>query len=417
MGSNVDSIRANLKRHEFRIAKTRTPKYRKIDVSDENVELMMKFDDEKANVFKQLTRMGYLVALTRLAVYLKKKSFKKAEKDDLVRFFQKLRETKVKESTIHAYCFKYLNFFQWLYGLKGRHNYPEVIDWFHPKRNNNIKLPDLKITEDDVKKLIEVASNPRDKALVAVCYESAVRCHELLLMRIGDIKFDEFGGATVMVHSNKTDDRPVVLFDSVPYLKMWLQNHPFKDNPEAYLWIDCVYRTRKWNYGKVLCHTGVWSMLKRLSKKAELKAVVRPHLLRVLRLTILSKFVSEMALRRIAGWKNNSTMVEIYCRYNNVMVKEMVYRNVYNIDIDKKKEGVQERIMEGRTCVCGTKNPMENDWCFSCHRPLNKEKIADLEFAKNLVNQILTECWKNPNPRQALPSVIEKFKENISGKV
>ncbi len=100
----------------------------------------------------------------------------------------------------------------------------------------NRKLPEEILTEEDIKKTIDAAQNARDRALVAVLYESGCRAGEFLSMRMKNVSFDRYG-AVIIVHG-KTGYRRIRLVLSSPYLAKWINMQPFKDDPEAWLWIS-----------------------------------------------------------------------------------------------------------------------------------------------------------------------------------
>jgi len=60
------------------------------------------------------------------------------------------------------------------------------------KRKYKITLKDL-LTEEDIKKMINVADNIRNKAFISLLYESGCKIGEMLSIKIKDIIFDEFG--------------------------------------------------------------------------------------------------------------------------------------------------------------------------------------------------------------------------------
>jgi len=65
----------------------------------------------------------------------------------------------------------------------------------------------------------------RDKALVAVSWESHPRPSELRRLTFGDVE-DEGSFMTVNLTGPHGRDRQLVLRGSMPYLKKWLQEHP-----------------------------------------------------------------------------------------------------------------------------------------------------------------------------------------------
>jgi site-specific recombinase XerD len=87
----------------------------------------------------------------------------------------------------------------------------------------------------------------------------------------------------------KTGMRRVRIIFSSPYLATWLENHPFRDNPEAFVWIGIgtVDRNVHLQYGAIRMH------LKRIAEKAGIKKRIHPHLFRHSRSTHLAKHLTE----------------------------------------------------------------------------------------------------------------------------
>lgn len=114
------------------------------------------------------------------------------------------------ELTTQHYKVTLKRFFKWLKGVEGPGIYPDEVSWIRTtvKQSNNT-LPEDILTEDEIRRLSEVATNPRDKALVQVFYESEARACELLTMKIKQVSFDE-NGAVIMVQG-KTGARRIRL--------------------------------------------------------------------------------------------------------------------------------------------------------------------------------------------------------------
>jgi integrase len=96
-------------------------------------------------------------------------------------------------------------FFRW---LRNSEDYPEEVKWIKARvKNSNPKLPEELLTEDEIRRIVSAAENPRDKTLVLVLYETGCRIGELLSLRIKNIQFDEYGALLLL--SGKTGQRRV----------------------------------------------------------------------------------------------------------------------------------------------------------------------------------------------------------------
>ncbi len=131
-------------------------------------------------------------------------------------------------------------FFKVVYG--NNEYYPEAVAWIKSKvsKDEQRKREQLSyeqfLTEDEIKLLIDTANTIQRKAFIAVGYETGARPEELLSIRIKDILFDSKGAKVIL--RGKTVERVTRVIAYVSLLKQWLSVHPFKNDPNAYLWLS-----------------------------------------------------------------------------------------------------------------------------------------------------------------------------------
>jgi len=98
--------------------------------------------------------------------------------------------------------------------------FPIVVKWIKvkmvPKERDMKEL----VTPEDIRKLIEVCHSVRDKALIAVGYDSAARIEELLTLTYENIK-EEKGYYKITV-IGKTGTRTIQLLYSSEFLRQLL---------------------------------------------------------------------------------------------------------------------------------------------------------------------------------------------------
>lgn len=71
--------------------------------------------------------------------------------------------------------------------------------------------------------------------------DMSARPHEILNLKIKDISFklaEEGAQYAEVLVSGKTKSRTLPLIFSIPYIKDWLQDHPFSNNPETWLFVS-----------------------------------------------------------------------------------------------------------------------------------------------------------------------------------
>jgi site-specific recombinase XerD len=162
------------------------------------------------------------------------------------------------------YCFKVAlrKLFKWM--RNSQDELPLEVKWIKMRQKNcNHKLPEDLLTEEEVRDMIVKANRPRERALIAALYESGCRIHELLNVRMKHVSFDNYGA--VINVSGKTGSRRVRLVVSVPYIQDWINNHPFKNNPESFVWIAHDESMRIMGYDRVRL------LLTRIAKRAGVK--------------------------------------------------------------------------------------------------------------------------------------------------
>ncbi len=228
------------------------------------------------------------------------------------------------------------------------------------KRNHTIKLPEELLSPKEIKKMIRVAENARDKAVVALLYETAARAGEFLQLRIKHIeihKDENILYGFVTLPKGKTVSRKLPLIYSLPHVKDWINQHPIADNPNAPLFLN-QHRSKD----NALSTTALTDILKKYAKRALIQKKVYPHLLRHSRLTELGKELTEQELKVYAGWVGDSSMVKVYVHLSG---QDVCNKVLVNAGLkDKKESNKTEHELTPKCCpMCNKQNPAENKYC------------------------------------------------------
>lgn len=101
---------------------------------------------------------------------------------------------------------------------------------------DKIAREDLLTESDRIRLLYACGENARDRALIDYFYDSGTRPGEILNLQIKYVKFDQHG--VILQVDGKTGTRKVRLVETIANLSAWLNVHPFRDNPNAPLWIN-----------------------------------------------------------------------------------------------------------------------------------------------------------------------------------
>ncbi|GAI81024.1 unnamed protein product, partial [marine sediment metagenome] len=248
----------------------------------------------------------------------------------------------------------------------------------------------------DTKRMIACALNPRDPAIVSVTKEGAFRPHEFLSSNIRDVEERDYG-FYVSCRDSKTVLRGIPIIWSARYLGEWLNHHPYRDNPDAPLWISL---SRK-NFGKRLKVASLNCVVQRLAKRAGIKKRVYPYLFRHSGATdMVINNIHLVIMSKICGWSPTSTMPARYVHLAGVDVEDAVLK-AHGVSIKPKK-----RMMEPKVCPrCKEENGPEKIHCGKCGTNLDKPTHA--------YDEISEQEAKKEKMKADYEKLYEKIKKDI----
>ncbi len=366
------------------------------NISRSNKQLIFKFESycfaeglSIARVLKHLTELKLLADMVG-------KDFRNMTRQEMMKLVEHIERMKRAERTKQDYKKLIRKFFKWM--DKG-----DLVDWIKISRKDSKKLPEDLLSEEEIEKLINACEHPRDRALVASLYESGARISELGNLKIKHVKFDQYGA--VLIVDGKTGMRRVRIIFSSPYLATWLENHPFRDNPEAFVWvgIGTVGRNVPMQYGAIRMH------LKRIAEKAGIKKRIHPHLFRHSRSTHLAKHLTEAQMKQYLGWVQGSSMAAIYVHLSGRDVDNALLK-MHGIVTDETKD-VQ---MSPKQCTrCNTMNAPTTKFCSKCGLALDIKAALEIEEKSSEVTMDFMQVAKSD------PKIVDFMKmllESVSTK-
>ena len=361
--------------HDHQIAKTWDLIHK--ELSPENIAVIERYDIAMVgSALAKATRHKHLKMMLGLSRLLGK-NWDDTNKEDIdvlvFKLMEKYSDDSGKEtSTTWDYKKSLKVFFRWF--RLGSREMKEVGDPYETKSikikkvKNTLAREDL-LTEDELEKLLKACGeNQRDRAFIDCHYEAGTRPGEILNLQLKHVTFDEYGG--VLHVDGKTGTRTIRLINSVPNLASWMENHPFRDNPEAPLWPNFDQRAN----GKEMTIAAARRMLQRRCKKAVLQKRVFLNLFRHSEATRAANFMTEPQLRKRHGWSNESKMPAVYVHLVNSDVDAALFEH-YGI---KKKEDTKPKIPK-KCHFCTTSNPSDGKLCSKCGKPLDLQEAMRIE--------------------------------------
>ena len=372
------------------------------ELLEEQREVLKRYD--KMNRAKELairTRRNYLCVLKSFSEEIKK-PYKEMTKEDLIEFCAYINENWEK-NTIRSGKFTIRAFFKWLYDSK---DYPDIVSWIKPKAKlNNKKNPDDLIKEDEAFKMLNVTTNPRDKAIIMLLYELGTRGTQVSRVKLKDVSFDGNGGFVFIRGMKKGRDSKIRIIPSVPFLKNWINNHPRKNDREAPLFVS-LYSPHERLY-----RGGMYQMVKRIAKTAGIKKNIYLHLFRHSAMTnLVDQGFVESELEIIGTWVEGSEATRIYVHPTEESVNNKRLRKE---GIIKKKDQKTKRILKTKKCInprCGYENPATNKYCDKCFYPLDSKSAMDLDNKRKELEEKIEKIYPLLKKLEEHPDILEQLR-------
>jgi site-specific recombinase XerC len=246
-----------------------------------------------------------------------------------------------------------------------------LIDWMveTPADKSDIDAPKTthgKIDEEivlkprEISELIETGRNSRDKAVIALMYEAALRRTALVQLDVRHYRTEPFARVEIPhktgVKTGSGRERPITW--SQGFLDTWIADHPEPDNPDAPLF--CSIRKRDDN-SRLSSHA-IYTMMKRTVERSDIDdSRVHPHALRHARATAMRKSdrFDKTDVELVMGWTDSTPMHE---RYEHATSMEEATRTAKRMGIDV---GEKDNIIT-QCPRCKTQVPPEARYCPTC---------------------------------------------------
>ena len=266
--------------------------------------------------------------------------------------------------------------------------FPDEVKWLHGTMKVNEKQDPLYFTDDEVEALLKAADTARDRAMISLAAELGPRVGELLLLRVGDIRFDD-DGARLSVRKGKTGPRTLRLISSVAYLRDYVSNHPFRDkDPQAPMWLTTSLN----HLHQPLSWVAADRRLKQIARKA---GVNKPraywYMFRHCSATRNARYLTDSEMRLMFGWSRDSKMPGVYVHLTGGDL-EAKYQEVYGSG--KPVEPPKPAFSPVVCARCGDKASPGMRFCPKCASPLEAEARAKMAVQEEETRNEIAELRK-----------------------
>jgi integrase len=374
-------------------------------------------------------------------------------------------DTKIKNSeedpdkrwitTWNDYLGRIKYFFRWLYNCKEKElDDVPFSDWATPnfvqirkKKTKRISpyLENELWEKDDIMTIIKYESYKRNKAILSLLWDLDARPHELTLLKIKHIRLKDKYGEGEIPHEAKTGTGPILLTCSFPYVRDWLNEHPFKNEPNSRLIcnlingspitadnIDKVMKQLRERIIRLLENGEINNREEREKLEFLLKTKKwNPYCIRHSAITSDSDYLPEYALKKKVRWSMNSRQGTRYIkrRMGDELKEQILKRNGI----------IQETEMRAKPIIsncprCKLVNAIENKYCSKCSYPLKPEAYDEIksleekrietiqqkyendmrtlrEDMNNQLSKMMLMIQQNPKLSYVKPEVLEKIND------
>src|SRR5829696_157364 len=190
------------------------------------------------------------------------------------------------------------------------------------RKNNRIStyVKSKKKKKDELLTILKYEPHKRNKAAITLMWDLDARPHEITLLKIKHIRLREKYGEGEIPYDAKTGSGPILLTLSFPYVRDWLNEHPYKNESNARLICSLIT-------GSSIGSDSLWTMMKQLririkrllqngsitntEEREQLEFLLKtkkfnPYCLRHSAITSDSDYLPEYALKKKVRWSMNS---------------------------------------------------------------------------------------------------------------
>ncbi len=298
-------------------------------VTPRNRELVLSFikylkgtntgEDRRAKLLGQLNILCQILSELGL-----EKNLDELNKDDILSVVGHIEDLDRSESTKADYRRLIKQFYKWLRdedprldkGSKEAKLFYKYVETELRRGDPRSQVdPSEVITDEDMEKILEKGcKNNRDRALVQTLHETGLRVGEILPIQIKDLDFKD-SHLSISV-DGKTGRRTVMLLKAMPDIMNYLASHPYKDDPEAILFIN-LSNSCKTPY-KHLVHQSVWKITRDILTRAGINKKKNPHWLRHSSVSMKSTEWTDRVMENYYGWSRGSKQPS---RYSHLRAK------------------------------------------------------------------------------------------------
>jgi len=242
-----------------------------------------------------------------------------------------------------------------------------------PRQAFDTSIPSDLLTEDEVIALVRAGRTSRERALVALVYETGCRINEAARLRWKDLRVDDHGIGVYITDTKSQKMRYTRCVAFAEYLAAYRADCRPAGIPGYVPGEDLVFRTTQ---GNPMSYNTMNRVLAVTVKRAGITKRVHWHLLRKSRIThAVKKNIPESILKKMFWGNLDTSMFKTY-----VVLSESDIDKAILADAGLIKSLPADDPMRPRTCPhCAAINAPTHPFCSKCGYPLDPDRIAARE--------------------------------------
>jgi integrase/recombinase XerD len=332
-------------------------------------------------------------------------------------------------TTWNDYLSRVKHLVRWLYNQRLKEEKGEEIlplsDWTSPafiniKQKRTKRISPYSETElwelEDILTIIKYEAYKRNKAALALFWDLNARNHEVTLLKLRHIRLRDKYGEGEIPHESKTGGGPILLRCSFPYVRDWLNEHPFKNELDTRLICnlytggpvkaDAMWKMMVKLKGRIirLLETGSITNQDERQRLEDLIKTKRwnPYCIRHSAITSDSDYLPGYGLNKKVRWSMNSRQPARYIKRrmgNDLKRQILVHDGIISEQEIQKKPSVL-------TCArCNFVNAVDFKFCSKCSYPLIPEAYEEIKAEEDKKFQALRD--KQEQLEQLIQSLID----------
>ncbi|MEW5911315.1 MAG: tyrosine-type recombinase/integrase [Thermodesulfobacteriota bacterium] len=233
------------------------------------------------------------------------------------------------------------------------------------------KLRNDRLDFEEYEKLVGYFSkDARLQCYITLAHESLGRPQEILYIKIRNIElFDNHAKLYISEHG-KEGCGFLLCIDSYPYLMKWLESHPFKSDPNAYLFILSVKQGPK----RQLNPVAINMHLKKACAALGINKSITCYSLKRNGVTFRKIMgESDVEIQHVARWTSTKQISTYdYTNQEDMLKKQLARKGLLEPD-----KGHVNNTPKTKTCkFCNSVSGFTDKFCHNCKRPLDRKDLA-----------------------------------------